>query len=190
MKHRLPIALYGVALIAIFSLSSALRATTLMRMSLAQLAASAHEIVRARCLAITTAWDAGEIWTFTTFDVQENWRGSLSGRITVRLLGGKTEKLTSVVSGIPRFRLGEEVVLFLEPTIDGDLSVVSWEQGTFRIGRNIDSGEETVTQDTAAFATFNPRNRRFAFSGVHGMPIADFRAQVGAAVAPSKEDKP
>jgi hypothetical protein len=158
-------------------------------MSIAQLATAAHEIVRARCVANTTAWGAGEIWTFTTFDVQQTWRGSASGRITVRLLGGKTEDITSTVSGVPRFRPGEEVVLFLEP-IKGELSVVSWEQGTFRIRRNIDSGEETITQDTAAFATFDPRTRRFAFSGVHGVAISDFHAQVSAAIASSNEGKP
>ena len=52
------------------------RATTLKRMSVADLSRAAHTVVRARCVTSSTRWDAGEIWTFTTFDVEETWKGS------------------------------------------------------------------------------------------------------------------
>ena len=54
--------------------SSAL-ATTLKRMSVADLSRAAHVVVRVRCITNSTRWDAGEIWTFTTFDVEEIWKG-------------------------------------------------------------------------------------------------------------------
>ena len=126
-------------------LCAPLRATTLLWMSVAQMAQRAPLIVRARCLANSAGWDAGEIWTLTSFDVVEVWRGAASGRITVRLLGGTAGNLTSSVSGVPRFRPGEEVVLFLEPTPRGDYSVLSWEQGTFRLRRDHVTNEEIVT---------------------------------------------
>ncbi len=90
--------------------------TTLMRMSLAQITQAAQVIVRARCIGNSTRWDAGEIWTFTSFDVEETWSGSAPAQISVRLLGGSVGNLTSTVSGVPRFSPGEEVVLFLEST--------------------------------------------------------------------------
>ena len=52
-------------------------------------------------------------------------------------------------------------MLFLEPTARGDFSILSWEQGTFRIRRDASTAQETVTQDTASFATFDPASRRF-----------------------------
>jgi hypothetical protein len=170
-------------ILALGTIAVPAHATTLMRMSLAQMARAAHEIVRARCLANRTAWDQGEIWTFTKFEIEETWRGTVRGQIIVRMLGGRTEQLTSFVSGVPRFRPSEEVVLFLEPTSRGDFSVVSWEQGTFRIQRDASSGGERVTQDTASLETFDPKTRRFEVSGIRNMPIADFRAQVDAAAA-------
>ena len=88
--------------------------TTLMRMSLAQISQAAQAIVRARCIGNSTRWDAGEIWTFTSFDIEETWSGSAPAQISVRLLGGRVGNLTSTVSGVPRFSPGEEVVLFLE----------------------------------------------------------------------------
>ena len=168
----------------------AARATTVMRMSLDQLARTAKEIVRASCVANMTRWERGEIWTFTTFDVQQTWRGKASGRIAVKLLGGRTEEVTSLVSGVPRFRPGEEVILFLESANDDCFSVIGWEQGTFRLSRDPVSGNENVTQDTAYFETFDPTTRRFAPSGIRRMDVSAFRSQVDAALAAAAEGRP
>lgn len=165
-------------------------ATTLERMSVERMAATAQVIVRARCVSNSTGWDIGEIWTFTTFEVAETWKGSRSGRVTVRLLGGTVGSLTSHVSGVPRFRLGEELILFLEPTKLGDFTVVSWEQGTFRVGRDPQRGAEIVTQDAAAFETFDPKTRRFNESGIHNLPLEQFRARVQSALVEQAGGKP
>ena len=157
-------------------------ATTLMRMSLLQLSQAAGQVVRARCIGNSTGWDAGEIWTFTSFAVEEAWRGSAPPQISVRLLGGRIGNITSTVSGVPRFSAGEEVILFLEPTPRGDFSIVSWEQGTFRILRDGRSGEEIAVQDTASFPVFDPATRRFAPSGIRSLPVATLRARVESAV--------
>jgi hypothetical protein len=152
-------------------------------MSLAKMSQTAKVIVRARCLANATARDAGEIWTFTSFEVRETWSGSVPSHITVRLLGGKFGNLTSTVSGIPRFRPDEEAVLFLEPTSQGDFSIVSWEQGTFRISRDAVGHEECVTQDTASIEAFDPATRAFAATGIRSMPLDLFRERVNAALS-------
>jgi len=156
--------------------------TTLMRMSLAQISQAAQVIVRARCIGNSTRWDAGEIWTFTSFDIEETWSGSAPAQISVRLLGGRVGKITSAVSGVPRFSPGEEVVLFLENTARGDFSIVSWEQGTFRIRRDLRTGEEVAVQDTASFPVFDPATRSFETIGVRNLPMAALRSRVDAAV--------
>jgi len=157
-------------------------ATTLMHMSIAKMSQTAPLIVRARCMGNATSWDAGNIWTFTSFSVEETWRGTAPQEIIVRLLGGSVGSITSNVSGIPHFRLGEEVILFLEPTPRGDFSVVSWQQGTFRIHRDRVAGRETVTQDTASFATIDPATHQFQTAGVRNLPLDALRAQVDAAL--------
>lgn len=173
---------FVVCVILLLATCVATNATTLVRMELEKISETARVIVRARCVANSTNWDAGEIWTFTSFEVQEVWKGQAPPQITVRLLGGKVENLTSTVSGIPRFRPGEEIVLFLEPTRRGDFSVVSWEQGSFRVRRDRSSGRESVTQDSASFATFDPVSRRFESVGIRGLPIELLRGQVDAAL--------
>ena len=168
---------------------SSICATTLKRMSIADLSRAAGVIVRARCAGNSTRWEAGEIWTFTTFEVREIWKGSAPAQIAVRLLGGTAGNLTSTVSGVPRFASGEEVVLFLERTAAGDFSVVSWVQGTFRIARDRVTGDETVTQDTAVYAILDPASRRLETSAIRKMPATEFRALISASLdaAPGRQ---
>lgn len=170
------------ALVLSLGASQPASGTTLMRMSLAQITQAAQVIVRARCIGNSTRWDAGEIWTFTSFDVEETWSGSAPAQISVRLLGGSVGNLTSTVSGVPRFSPGEEVVLFLESTARGDFSIVSWEQGTFRIRRDAHTGDEVAVQDTADSPVFDPATRRFETIGIRNLLIATFRSRVDAAV--------
>jgi hypothetical protein len=55
-----------LTLVAIsFASTPPVLATTLKRMSLPDLSRAAHTIIRARCVANSTRWDTGEIWTFT-----------------------------------------------------------------------------------------------------------------------------
>ncbi|MFZ0522584.1 MAG: hypothetical protein WAL95_16280, partial [Candidatus Acidiferrales bacterium] len=132
------------------------------------------------------------IWTFTTFAIEETWKGAPPGaaaQITVRLLGGSVGDLTSTVSGIPRFHPGEEVILFLEPTSRGDFSIVSWVQGTFRIRRDPRSGEEIAIQDTASFDAFNPATHRFESAAVRNLSVEAFSAQVKSALASTTGQK-
>jgi hypothetical protein len=163
---------------------AATRATTLMRISIEKMSQTATVIVRARCLGNSTEWDTGEIRTLTSFEVEEIWKGSASGRITVQLLGGTVGNLTSRVSGVPRFRSGEEVVLFLEPTPRDDFSIVSWQQGTFRIHREPRLVRESVTQDTASLETFDAATRRFEMTGIRNLPLELLRARVEGALHP------
>jgi len=157
-------------------------ATTLESMSVERMARVAHVIVRARCISNRANWDAGEIWTSTSFEILETWKGTPPEHITVRLLGGTVGQLTSTVSGVPRFLPGEEVVLFLESTPQGDFSIVSWQQGTFRIRRDPRTETQIITQDTASFATFDSRSRRFETIGIRGLALEAFRSRVQSAV--------
>jgi hypothetical protein len=185
-RYALATVWLALALLAAFAAD----ATTIARMSLAEMAQAAPLIVRARCTGNSVALDAGEIWTFTSFQMEETWRGDAPSQISVRLLGGTMGNITSHVSGIPQFRPGEDVILFLQPTKRDDFSVVSWEQGTFRISRDPASARSYVTQDTAAFATFDPATRGFQATGIRHMPLETFRAQVEAALQSAGSPRP
>ena len=158
--------------------------TTFVKMSLEQLTAGAPLIVRARCQGSIVSTEKSEIWTITSFEVREVWKGSAPQVVRVRLLGGRTAELTSHVDGVPRFRPGEDVVLFLAPLRRGNYSVTSWAQGTFRIHRAASNAQFVVTQDSAAFSPteFSGGSRSLGVDNgaVHGMPLEEFRRRVAA----------
>jgi hypothetical protein len=174
-----------LALILLFT-GSAARSTTLVRMSVAQMTQTAQLVVRARCVANSVRWDHGEIWTFTSFTVEETWKGPFNSffnqYLTIRLLGGTIGQFTSNVSGVPRFSPSEEVVLFLEPVDpQGSYSVVSWLQGTFRVHEDLRTGQQVAVQDSASFDTFEASTRDFRASGLRNIRIEDLHDLVDAA---------
>jgi len=168
-------------------IAAAVRGTTLARMSLEQLAAAADAVARVRCVGAESRWEADGIWTRTTFDVLETLKGSLPRRVVVRLPGGRVGHLTTTVDATPKFAAGEEAYVFLERWQGGDFSLTAWIEGTFRIGRDPRTGQETVTQDSSAFAVFDTAARQFYTEGIRRMPSEQFRARVAVATARAPE---
>jgi hypothetical protein len=162
-------------------------ATTLARLSLDQLAAGSDAVARVRCTGSESHWENDSIWTVATFDVLENMKNELPGEIQVRLPGGHVGHLTASVDGTPRFHPGDEAVVFLERSRAGGFTVAGWVEGTFRISRNPQTGQETVTQDSSAFTVFDVATRTFRTEGIRRMPIEEFHARIAAAITRSME---
>ena len=167
--------LVGLGLIAVVA-----NATTFARVSFRELAQQSTAVGRFRCLSTESKWYNGEIWTETRFEVMETSKGSLPELVSVRTMGGAAAGLRSRVEGVPEFRPGEQVYLFLYGTAGGTYQVMGWQQGTFRIRR--DAGIERVTQDSAATLIFDPQTRQFRGRGVRNIPIAIFQLKLKKAL--------
>jgi hypothetical protein len=170
------------ALIVILTAAPFARATTLARMTLGQLASAAQVIARVRCTGAVSRRDAGSIWTFTDFSVEETFKGTPLADITIRLPGGRDGHTVETVEGTPRFTPGDEAIVFLERTRAGDWSISAWAEGTFRIERESQTGEQMVTQDSSGMAVFDTSTRTFRSDGIAHMPLAEFRARLDAAM--------
>ena len=166
---------------------AAIHSTTLARLSLDQLVAASDAAARVRCAGAESRWEGGSIWTVTSLEVVETLKGNLPRQITVRLPGGRVGHLTATVDGAPKFKPGDEAVVFLERSRAGGFTVAGWVEGTFRIWRDPRTGREMVTQDSSAFAVFDTATRSFRAEGIRGMPMEIFRARIAAAVAHSEE---
>ena len=164
--------------------------TSLVRMSVADMTRISNAVVRARCMTNETGWQGGEIWTVTTFGVEETWKGATAIQIRVRLPGGSTGGLTSTIAGVPRFMPGEDVVLFLEAKGKSEFSVVSWMQGTFRVRRDARSGEWTAWQDTAGFEEFDFASRENRASRPRAFFLSALEAEVSCATLETKGQRP
>ncbi|MBW7888622.1 MAG: hypothetical protein H3C35_09730 [Bacteroidetes bacterium] len=72
--------------------------------------------------------------TFVTFAVKENFYGCSQNSITIKMLGGKSQKRNVKLSEMPRYSIGEEVIsAFYAPSPIGFSSPVGMGQGTFSV---------------------------------------------------------
>jgi hypothetical protein len=165
--------LIGLALIAAVA-----QATTLVRLRFQDLVHYSYSVARVRCMRSQFRVEKGEIWTDTSFRVLSQNKGYLPEEIVVRQPGGKFQHLQSHVEGAPEFRPGEEVYLFLSGQPGRQFLIVGWAQGTFRIRRDLRSGGETVTQDSAETPVFDPASDTFTKSGVKNLSVDIFEQRL------------
>src|SRR4029077_9332593 len=148
--------LAGLALLAV-----AANATTLSRLRFEELVNQATAVARLRCISVESRWQGGEIWTETRFETVEVNKGLLPGVVSIRMLGGIIGNLHSRIEGVPGFRPGEEVYVFLWGREGEPFRVLGGSQGPFQTERDRRTGIERVTQDSAAGRVFDPRSRQF-----------------------------
>lgn len=174
----------GVMLLcAVIGMTARSEATTLQRMSLNRLAQAADTVVRARCVGSAARWENGAIWTFSEFEVVERFQGEAPSRVRIRLPGGRVGGVATRVEDVPRFRAGDEAVLFLESRRDGSYGVTAWVEGTFRIRKASGDGREFVTQDSSGVPVFDPATRQFRSEGVRNLPWGEFRQRLSNALS-------
>ncbi|GAC1670128.1 MAG: hypothetical protein NVS9B4_26150 [Candidatus Acidiferrum sp.] len=131
---------------------------------------------------VESYWDGAEIWTEARFEVLQREKGPIGGILTVRQLGGRAGSLHSRVDGVPVFRPGEEVYLFLWGKPGQEYRVLGWSQGTFRIARDELTGQENVTQETAMVAGFDARARELRREAIRQLPVGAFQAKLRRAL--------
>ncbi len=179
LRRNLPWTLFYIGLTV---LAAAASATTLVRLSFDDLTDKATAITRARCVGLVSVWRNGEIWTDTEFEVLEVSKGTAAGILHISLPGGRVDHVQSHVDGVPVFRAGEDVYLFLWRGRGPGTYLLGWTQGTFRITRDVNSGVDRVTQDSAATSIFDSTTREFRHGGVRNLPLAAFELRLKQAL--------
>lgn len=135
----MPRAIWFPVLLATLLFASPVEATAVKKLSEADLVRDAKLIARAECLSISTEWgpEQKRIFTRVRFAVTATLKGGERTSLEVLLPGGKRDGLTYVVHGMPEFRPGEEVVLFLTGAHkkSGICLPVGLGQGLYRVKR-------------------------------------------------------
>ena len=180
-RRFLWLCLLGSLILLAITAAAFANGTTLARLRFEDLAQQSTSVARLRCLGSGFLWYRGELWTETRFEVVERNKGLLPGIVTVRTIGGISGHLHSHVDGVPVFRSGEEVYLFLWQRPGEPYRVLGWAQGTFRIAR-AESGNETVTQDSAMAPIFDPRTRTFRHGGIRNLSVGMFQLKLRRAL--------
>jgi len=116
------------------------------RLSVEQLARKADLILRGHVVEIKSeeSLDRRSIATVIKLSVDEQWKGRKASDVTLRQPGGTVGGITQNVSGLPRFSLGEDVIVFLQRQEDGSLATMAGRQGKFVVKTDPQSKEEFI----------------------------------------------
>jgi hypothetical protein len=134
-------------ILLVFACESSLHAQRFVRMTTAEAAAKARAVVAARVVDVQVRQEAGNIYTFVTFQTTQVAKGDVPARFTYRRLGGRLGNV-EIASGatLPEFTAGEEVVLFLAPEVSSDGYPTIFSQQVYRI-TTLRSGTRVVTPE-------------------------------------------
>lgn len=156
----------AVATALILATGAAARAAMVQRMSLEQVAHEAARIVHATVVEVRSGRDeSGLPATWITLAVVRTLKGPHAPQLTIKQYGVAEplpDGTITRVAGLPRYRVGEEVVLFLRADSGrGFTSPVGFSQGAYRVSRT--EGVARVWRDLGSGA---PQNLDEFFSEV------------------------
>jgi hypothetical protein len=126
----------GMILAGFVTLSSAPAwATTLERLSLADMIAKSTSIVHAKVTSSYSALVGADIYTYYQLQVSEVLKptGHAAQSLQVAVPGGEAKGLRQMVPGAPAITIGSDYVLFLWTSRSGLTEVIGLSQGLFRM---------------------------------------------------------
>ena len=153
-QHRLPFR-WLLGLLSLLATVGLACAGTPDRMRFHKLVQHSSVIARLRCVGARLSLEDGENWTDTTFQLVLSVKGYLPRFIVVRTPGGAFQNVNTGLDGVPKFRKGEEVFLFLRGRPGRPFHIVALAQGTFRIRKDVRTGAEFVTPDSGNVPIFD-----------------------------------
>lgn len=124
-----------LALAVVIALATRTSATTVIAKSFADLCGEADLVFAGTVTAVAPGWaDVAKqaIETRVTFGDLTWLRGGPRPSVTLRFAGGTVDGLSEEIAGVPRFGLGDRVVIFAR---DGEFisPIVGFHQGLYRV---------------------------------------------------------
>ncbi len=144
-----------LALLALPVLFTWAQATTVIAPSFDRLVEGSDYIVRATVKSITSDWRANPakpgsryIGSRVELDVSEVIKGSPPAPLVLELVGGKVGEEELSVDGAPRFKVGEETVLFVKGNGRMIVPLVGMMHGKYDVRKNKKTGRaEMIRSD-------------------------------------------
>lgn len=123
-------------------------ATQVVHRTPEELGRSAELVVRGRVDDVRSFWNADRtrILTEVTVSVVSQHKGAPVGTVRVLQMGGVVDGVRMTVAGALSWTANEDVLLFLEPSLDRRYRVAGFNQGKYRIQRDPRTGVEFVQQ--------------------------------------------
>jgi hypothetical protein len=175
------------AVIVAVLMAGAASATTLVRMSLDQLAEASTEIIRGRVVGQQTLWNPEHtrIYTYTTLALEQTYKGNPPSLLVVQQPGGKVGNVHVFVAGTIQFHAQTGYVLFLERSAadPSKFLLVGMMQGAYRIYRDAKTEEEKLILPLGSLTRGTPASGAGSVIAGPAVPARQFQREVSAALS-------
>jgi hypothetical protein len=166
-------------LVALLVSASTLSATVVLPAEFSEVVTGSQIIVHGRVLEVRPEWTDGRrrIESVVTVEPSAFLRGTPTPTVSFRVPGGQIGRLKSVTVGVPEFRAGEEVVLFLRGQGPSVPQVFGMHQGVYRVKVDARTGDRVVSLPTLGGGDAPQRVVRGA-ADREPLPLAQFTRTV------------
>jgi hypothetical protein len=138
------------AAIIIAGLAAAPHATSVVAPTFEGLVSRAQVVFVGETLGVQSRWvstpSGRAIVTVVTFKVIRTLKGELGGQTQLEFLGGTVGEYRMEVAGMPRFRVGDEDVLFVDERGQPVSPVVGFMHGRFRVLEEPGTGRRSMAR--------------------------------------------
>jgi hypothetical protein len=183
MKMR--IRFFAVFVAALWAVSAS--ASTLVRMSLEQLAQASTEVIRGHVVSQETLWNRAHtrIYTYTTVAVEQTYKGNPASTLIVQQPGGTIGKVHVFVAGTIQFRSQADYLLFLERSAadSSRFLPVGMMQGAYRIYRDATTQEEKLILPLGSLTRGAPASGAASTLAGPVVPVRQFQREISTALS-------
>jgi hypothetical protein len=125
-------------------------ATSVVPPTFTELVGRAQAVFVGETLDVKSLWvstsSGSVIITRVTFKVERTLKGELGGQTVLEFLGGTVGEDRMEVAGMPKFRIGDEDVLFVDESGRPMCPVVGFMHGRFRILEDPETGRRSMAR--------------------------------------------
>lgn len=148
---------------------------------------NAATIVLGKVVRQQAQWDAERKWilTYSTLQVEKTLKGQPSQEITIVTPGGIVGSVAQEVVGVPKFRQGDEHVVFVRQSKAGP-TVLYLEQGAYRVDN--ESGSRIV-KPLVSSAVLVDSQRGTAVAPEHPRPLRQFEGEVQSTIRRGEQQR-
>jgi hypothetical protein len=168
MTRKFTEIVFIIALLAAPALS-----TTVKKMDLKELVSLSDAIAQGTVESIETRWEDKSIYTYTSIRVDEGIKGAPRRALLVRQPGGQIGALILDAPGTPKFKQGDQVIVFLRDRKDGTFDVVGLGQGKYDVINNF------AVTNVSGMTLVDPKTGALMEGGASdGKPLETFKQQI------------
>jgi hypothetical protein len=176
-------------------LAGSLRAASIIAPTFDAMTARAQVVFVGETLDVRSRWvstpSGRAIVTVVTYKVLRTLKGELGGQTQLEFLGGTVGEYRMEVAGMPRFRVGDEDVLFVDDRGQPVSPVVGFMHGRFRVLEDPGTGRRSVARHNfeplASVADIGAATQPARVSSARALTLGAFEDEIVRAVRRQRE---